>query len=379
MHSSLRLPLRFLPAAALGLAVGFVPHVQAEEVTVPTAGGGSWTMTVDAGATPFDGPVRVAMKNGVPEPVDLPAEDLPEIDPDASPDDVPATNPPPAPIEKPADTKAEADDAEPGEAAEEDAPADDLTSPSEDVNADMTDTSVPEPYFVPPAAPVPVTYEAPIEHHAAHAPAESMAISPAGHAAPHAAADYRSVYASIPFNRAEYVANPTYRHDATMEILTGQQRHHAGYTGRTLALPQPSVYRPYLPSRNEFRQTPFPYFGGNGFSGVGYGGIGNGGYTYTGPAALGLGNSGINTGLTEQQFGVVGGYGFGGYGFNGGGFGFGRNNLGSRGFGNRGFGLSPFGERGGRAARPAAPAPQMRGGVSHPVAPMPMMPGGGLD
>lgn len=36
---------------------------------------------------------------------------------------------------------------------------------------------------------------------------------------------YAKVYASIPFNRAEYRANPTYRHDATMEILTGNARH----------------------------------------------------------------------------------------------------------------------------------------------------------
>lgn len=36
---------------------------------------------------------------------------------------------------------------------------------------------------------------------------------------------YTRVYRSIPFNRAEYDANPSYRHDATMEILTGNPRH----------------------------------------------------------------------------------------------------------------------------------------------------------
>ena len=35
---------------------------------------------------------------------------------------------------------------------------------------------------------------------------------------------YRQVYDSIPFNRAEYLANPGYRHEATMEILFGQLR-----------------------------------------------------------------------------------------------------------------------------------------------------------
>lgn len=35
---------------------------------------------------------------------------------------------------------------------------------------------------------------------------------------------YREVYASIPFIRSEYEANPSYRHEATMEILFGHLR-----------------------------------------------------------------------------------------------------------------------------------------------------------
>lgn len=35
---------------------------------------------------------------------------------------------------------------------------------------------------------------------------------------------YRAVYDSIPFSRAEYEANPSYRHDATMEFLFNQMR-----------------------------------------------------------------------------------------------------------------------------------------------------------
>ncbi len=35
---------------------------------------------------------------------------------------------------------------------------------------------------------------------------------------------YREVFRSIPFSRAEFNANPSYRHDATMEILTGNAR-----------------------------------------------------------------------------------------------------------------------------------------------------------
>lgn len=36
---------------------------------------------------------------------------------------------------------------------------------------------------------------------------------------------YMRIYSSIPFNRAEYNVNPSYRHDSAMEILTGNARH----------------------------------------------------------------------------------------------------------------------------------------------------------
>lgn len=39
------------------------------------------------------------------------------------------------------------------------------------------------------------------------------------------ASSYAHVYATIPFNRAEYNSNPSYRHDSTMELLTGNSRH----------------------------------------------------------------------------------------------------------------------------------------------------------
>lgn len=39
------------------------------------------------------------------------------------------------------------------------------------------------------------------------------------------ASRYKQIYDSIPFNRTEYNANPSYRHDAAMEILTGNSRH----------------------------------------------------------------------------------------------------------------------------------------------------------
>ncbi|MCA9113624.1 MAG: hypothetical protein KDA79_00960 [Planctomycetaceae bacterium] len=78
-----------------------------------------------------------------------------------------------------------------------------------------------------------------------HAP-YAVAVSPAGHVASAAglepacscevpgscpqcrpqirAADYRRAYEAIPFSRAEYEANPSYRHEAAMELLFGQLR-----------------------------------------------------------------------------------------------------------------------------------------------------------
>lgn len=35
---------------------------------------------------------------------------------------------------------------------------------------------------------------------------------------------YREIYAAIPYNHVEYLANPSYRHDATMEFIFNQMR-----------------------------------------------------------------------------------------------------------------------------------------------------------
>jgi hypothetical protein len=40
-----------------------------------------------------------------------------------------------------------------------------------------------------------------------------------------ATAEYARTYRSIPFSRAEYRVNPNYRHDTTMELLTGRSHH----------------------------------------------------------------------------------------------------------------------------------------------------------
>lgn len=89
-------------------------------------------------------------------------------------------------------------------------------------------------------------------------------------------ADYQRVYRSIPFNRAEYDANPTYRHDTTMEILTGNPRHqtivkhtsirHAGETPVSSTTPAHLLpYRYNNPDRGLNYYFYFPYWNYRGF------------------------------------------------------------------------------------------------------------------
>ena len=61
---------------------------------------------------------------------------------------------------------------------------------------------------------------------------ESVMIQPATATAQSAGDAYRRIYDSIPFNRAEYNFNPTYRHDSAMEIMTGNARHQTVVTHR---------------------------------------------------------------------------------------------------------------------------------------------------
>lgn len=82
-------------------------------------------------------------------------------------------------------------------------------------------------------------------------PADAATASPS--AAPARAVDpreYARIYRTIPFNRAEYNVNPSYRHDATMEILTGNPRHQT-IVEHTNVRPEPvaPVAPPVLPWR----------------------------------------------------------------------------------------------------------------------------------
>ena len=85
---------------------------------------------------------------------------------------------------------------------------------------------------------------------------------------------YRQIYKAIPFNRAEYVANPAYRHDATMELLTGNPRPTAGYTRRTVRNRQYTGYRPYLQSSSDHYRYRYPAgYGLYGFGRLPYMGL----------------------------------------------------------------------------------------------------------
>ena len=65
---------------------------------------------------------------------------------------------------------------------------------------------------------------------------------------------YASVYESIPFNRAEYEANPGYRHDTTMEILFGKLRDTVIYQNYS---PRPIINSYRL---NDYGYSIYPYY-----------------------------------------------------------------------------------------------------------------------
>jgi hypothetical protein len=65
---------------------------------------------------------------------------------------------------------------------------------------------------------------------------------------------YAEAYRAVPFNRAEYDANPSYRHEAAMEFVFGQMR--PTTIVKQMGPPQTdepayNPYRPYLPSTGD--------------------------------------------------------------------------------------------------------------------------------
>ena len=68
---------------------------------------------------------------------------------------------------------------------------------------------------------------------------------------------YSEVYASIPYSEAEYLANPGYRHEATMEVMFGHLRPKttvSEYQPRTVPKPYYTPYKPYRYSQTELQR-----------------------------------------------------------------------------------------------------------------------------
>lgn len=73
---------------------------------------------------------------------------------------------------------------------------------------------------------------------------------------------YQEVYESIPFRRSEYLANPSYRHDATMEILFGQMRPTTivrNNSAERIENTAPTIARPYLSTPSDYNAYPWHY------------------------------------------------------------------------------------------------------------------------
>lgn len=69
---------------------------------------------------------------------------------------------------------------------------------------------------------------------------------------------YDEIYDGIPYSYAEYLANPGYRHEATLEILFGQMRPmtvHKHYQPAVATTPEWTPYQPYLYAKWDYYQT----------------------------------------------------------------------------------------------------------------------------
>lgn len=69
---------------------------------------------------------------------------------------------------------------------------------------------------------------------------------------------YDDVYRAIPYSLTEYLANPSYRHDAAMEVLFGALRPttvHRELPAQVAEQPEWTPYRPYLNAQWDYFQT----------------------------------------------------------------------------------------------------------------------------
>jgi hypothetical protein len=75
---------------------------------------------------------------------------------------------------------------------------------------------------------------------------------------------YRDIYFSIPFIRAEYNANPSYRHEATMELLFNQMR------PTVIQRSTSNVYQYNYNSNDGYGPQYYPYYPNSTFGPYGY-------------------------------------------------------------------------------------------------------------
>jgi hypothetical protein len=69
---------------------------------------------------------------------------------------------------------------------------------------------------------------------------------------------YSDAYRSIPYSLTEYLANPSYRHDAAMEVLFGALRPttiHREVPAQVAQEPEWTPYRPYLNAHWDYFET----------------------------------------------------------------------------------------------------------------------------
>ncbi len=214
---------------ALVPAVLLVGHLaKAEVVRVPTEDGGTWTITI----SPADR--IVAALDDQPAP---PAEaENPFSPPQAEPTPQAEAIPTPMPEES--------------------------STPMPPAPAPQAETQLPET----PDVVAPELYES---------PETGIAIIPNG-GKPSPAAEYRRIYESVPYSRTEYLANPSYRHDTAMELLTGIPRQSAGQGNYVPRLNEPTSRSPLF-LYNRYGGVG-PYYGSGGVSSY-HGGFGLG-YRY---------------------------------------------------------------------------------------------------
>ncbi len=74
---------------------------------------------------------------------------------------------------------------------------------------------------------------------------------------------YEKIFNAIPYRRSEYLANPSYRHDTTVEVMFGEMRStvvHRQDSPQRVVNPRPRVYDPHIFREMEYWNWPGRFF-----------------------------------------------------------------------------------------------------------------------